>query len=128
MLREIESVRQDGGGRRRRWFQDDYFDLFLWIAADGSVRAFHLCYEHTRDERVLAWSADGGFSHRGVDDGEDSPAKNMTPIFVDDGVLAARRVRDEFRRRSTQLDRSIASFLSARLDEATAPSAGAGGG
>lgn len=39
MLQQIQGVRQDGNERERHWFQDDYFDLFVWTDAAGHVAA-----------------------------------------------------------------------------------------
>jgi hypothetical protein len=55
MLREISAVRQDQADLRRRWFQDDYFDLFVWVAPEGGIVAFQLAYDRGGDERVLGW-------------------------------------------------------------------------
>jgi hypothetical protein len=50
MLREITGVRQDDPGSSRHWFQDDYFDLFLWLTPAGRVSAFQLAYDRARQE------------------------------------------------------------------------------
>lgn len=118
MLREIERIRQDDPALARRWFQDDFFDLFVWTTPGGSITAFHLCYDRLHGERVLGWSLAKGFVHHGIDDGEATPVKNMTPIFVDDGNLAAARVEREFKRRSARIDPEIAAFVLARIAEA----------
>ena len=40
MLKEIHGVADDPPARRR-WFHDDYFDLFVW-QAEGQVTLFQL--------------------------------------------------------------------------------------
>ena len=45
MLREIPGVRQDKPDLRRRWYQDEYFDLYTWHAQAGRPAAFQLCYD-----------------------------------------------------------------------------------
>ena len=49
MLREMAGVRQQDSSVRRRWFRDDYFDLFTWQKEDGPdggiVVGFQLCYD-----------------------------------------------------------------------------------
>ena len=45
MLREMASVRQQDSSVRRRWFRDDYFDLFTWQEPDGGIVGFQLCYD-----------------------------------------------------------------------------------
>ena len=78
MLREIEGLRQDEPGLQRRWFHDEYFDLFVWQKPDGGLAAFELCYGDHADERALVWKEDGGLYHDG-------------PLGMDeDGRIAAR--------------------------------------
>lgn len=115
MLREITGVRQDDPGLLRRWFQDDYFDLFLWVTPAGSVSAFQLAYERTRHERVLSWSSARGFSHTHVDSGERYPASNMTPLLLPGGFCPVRVLLREFDRRSVKLDRAVRVFLLGKL-------------
>ena len=69
MLREIQSVRQDKPGLRRRWYQDEFFDLYTWHAADGSLSGFQVCYDLPGRERAITWHRRHGFSHNKVDDG-----------------------------------------------------------
>jgi hypothetical protein len=120
VLREIDSVRQDDPGLARRWFQDDFFDLFVWMRADGSVMAFQLCYDRLGEERVLGWSEGRGFMHKGIDDGEATPLKNRSPILVANGPLAAGLVEREFRASCQALDAGLAAFVLSRVAEAGA--------
>lgn len=70
MLREILDVMQDDPSSRRRWFHDDYFDLFV-RESDGELSAFELCYGIDSNERALAWSRSRGYFHDGeTSDGE----------------------------------------------------------
>jgi hypothetical protein len=55
MLREIPRVRQDRPGLKRRWYQDDFFDLYTWNSADGTLVSFQLCYDVRGRERALTW-------------------------------------------------------------------------
>ena len=63
MLKEIIGVADDPPARRR-WFHDDYFDLFVW-QADGEVTLFELCYGPDSSERALVWDKRRGFFHDG---------------------------------------------------------------
>lgn len=63
MLKEIHGVADDPPARRR-WFHDDYFDLFVW-QAEGRVTLFQLCYGVDSSERALVWDAARGFFHDG---------------------------------------------------------------
>jgi len=64
VLREILGVLQDDPSSQRRWFHDDYFDLFVRQTA-GELAAFELCYGVDSSERALAWSAGRGYFHDG---------------------------------------------------------------
>lgn len=63
MLKEILGVADDPPAQRR-WFHDDYFDLFVW-QADGQVTLFQLCYGADATERALVWDKSRGFFHDG---------------------------------------------------------------
>jgi hypothetical protein len=65
MLREILGVASDPAARRR-WFHDDYFDLFVWQVSSGEVTSFQLCYGIDSSERALVWQDQRGFFHDGV--------------------------------------------------------------
>jgi len=118
MLQKIRGVRQDDASRERHWFQDDYFDLFVWTDAAGKVLAFQLCYDRLRHERVLAWSVERGFIHRRVDDGEQTPVKNMTPIMVTDDRFAAEDIGAEFDIRGSGMDAAVRDFIRRKIGEA----------
>ena len=68
MLHEIVGV-ADEPPARRRWFHDDYFDLFVWQTREGEVILFQLCYGIASSERALVWHRQGGFFHDGLDTG-----------------------------------------------------------
>lgn len=118
MLSEIAGVRQDGPDQKRLWFQDEFFDLFVWADPTGKVLAFQLCYDRLRRERVLAWNEKSGFIHRRVDDGEQTPLKNRAPILVADGAFPAAKVAAEFERRNTALENSLQDFIRVKIREA----------
>jgi hypothetical protein len=66
MMREILGVAQDGSEVRRRWFHDDYFDLFVWQAEAGEITSFQLCYGADTSERALVWRKDHGWFEDGA--------------------------------------------------------------
>ena len=37
MLREVGNVYQQDPGLKRRWFCDDYFDVFVWENTTGRI-------------------------------------------------------------------------------------------
>ena len=63
MLKEIHGVADDPPARRR-WFHDDFFDLFVWQAG-GELTLFQLCYGVDAVERALVWDRQRGFFHDG---------------------------------------------------------------
>ena len=65
MMREILGVAPEAAAQRR-WFHDDYFDLFVWQVPDGQVTSFQLCYGIDSSERALVWQERRGFFHDGV--------------------------------------------------------------
>ena len=52
---------------QRRWFHDDYFDLFVSQATDGKLSGFQLCYGLDAAERALVWDRERGYFHDGTD-------------------------------------------------------------
>ena len=64
MFREILGV-ADEPPARRRWFHDDFFDLFVW-QTKGEITLFQLCYGIGTGERALVWEKGLGFFHDGV--------------------------------------------------------------
>ncbi len=69
MLQEIFDVLQDDPSSVRRWFHDDYFDLYVRQKGE-ELAAFELCYGIHANERALAWTQDGGFYHDGEPSGD----------------------------------------------------------
>lgn len=92
-MREIRGVRQRDGEPTRRWFTDEYWDLFVWQNR-GAVVEFQLCYGKPNGEHSLTWRRNSGFASHAVDDGEGHPAPHRTPILVpDENIDAAALVR-----------------------------------
>lgn len=59
------------GEPHHRWFQSDYFDLFLWYDATGALCRFQLCYDRYSDEHALTWVQEtNDLTHQSVDGGE----------------------------------------------------------
>lgn len=102
MLKEHRDIIDDNGAPRR-WFSDEYFDLFVWLD-DAHLTGFQLCYDKGGRERALTWRKDGEMTHTGIDDGEYSPLKNMSPILVPDGMIPYEELRSQFIERAKGLD------------------------
>jgi hypothetical protein len=118
MLREISGVRQDDPAVRRRWFQDDYFDLFLWTDGAGTLLYFQLADDRTRRERVLAWDLASGYTHGEVEGGDESVFRRMTPLLAAHaGRFPKLRVMSEFDARADALDEPLRPEIRSRLVE-----------
>lgn len=106
MLREIRGIRQHSGEPPRRWFTDDFWDLYVW-QNDGDVVAFQLCYGKPDSEHSVTWRREVGFAHHKIDDGESRPGSHRTPILLPDGVFDVRTIADRFRRDSVLIDSKV---------------------
>ncbi|MFI5366473.1 MAG: hypothetical protein ACHQ4J_12710 [Candidatus Binatia bacterium] len=116
MLRELP-VTQPKGEPFRRWYADDYFDLFVWTSDGGAVVAFELCYDKPGCERALIWSRETGWGHFRVDSGEATPIKNRTPILVSDGSFPKALVVAQLTEASTAIDPMARTFVLGKLQE-----------
>lgn len=108
MLREIVGLRQNEPGLRRRWFHDDYFDLFVWQNATGAMVAFELCYGHSASECALVWKDHTGFFHDGADESAD-------PHTLQEGDPITTRFHDA----AHHLPESLRAALDSRIAEYT---------
>lgn len=80
MLREIEGI-ADEPRTRRRWFHNEYFDLFVWQTEQGDVTLFQLCYGIDASERALVWHRIGGFFHDGAGPAKPPEAERIVARF-----------------------------------------------
>jgi hypothetical protein len=117
MLREIGNVYQQDPHTKRRWFCDDYFDIFVWEKPSGKIIEIQLCYDRAVRERVLRWRDSIGFAHHGIDGGDASTFKNMTPIMVADGALQLPAVLEKFDACAAHIDPRIRDAIRERLLE-----------
>ena len=115
MLSEIRDVKQNEGEDRRRWFTDDYWDLYVWINDDGGLSGFQLCYEKAYNEHALTWRQGAGFSHTRIDDGEQVASSHMTPMLVRDGFFDKDSIARRFKADSSHIDQSIVAFVLKKL-------------
>ena len=89
MLKEILGVADDPPAKRR-WFHDEYFDLFVWQSGD-EVTLFQLCYGPDASERALVWDKARGFFH-------DGPAsRDVVALFEDAAAALPADIRAEIR-------------------------------
>ncbi len=115
MLNEIRDVTQYESGQHRRWFHDDYFDLYTWENYDGDLLGFQLCYAKLGKERALRWSAKSGYRHEGVDAPEDKPGRAMSALFVADGVFDQDGVGQKFAAAAMALPEKVRTCVLERI-------------
>jgi hypothetical protein len=103
-MKEIFGVADDPPARRR-WFHDDYFDLFVWQAG-GEVTLFQLCYGADSAERALVWDKSRGFFHDGPQAANDDVFARFEEAAANLPEDVRREVREkmhEFAGRSLQV-------------------------
>src|SRR6266853_692400 len=116
MLREVLIVEQDNLTLKRRWFESDYFDLFIWQGAGGAFVRFQLCYDVDLNERALVWSDTEGFYHDGVDHGDGTAGGlGQAPILVRDGKFDSGSVVPRFEREAAQMPADVRDFVLAEM-------------
>ena len=115
MLYEIQKVKQIEGQDFRRWFTDNYFDLFVWYGKRGQITSFQLTYDKGHKERAVTYKSSGGITHTGVDDGEDDPMASRTPMLEADGEFDNTAVARQFQKAAEDLDRVLRNFISEKL-------------
>ena len=116
MLREISETRQIRGEPRRRWFNSDVMDLYVWYDNGGEALGFQLCYGKPNDERALTWFRPASYSHMRVSSGGPAGERGGTPLLLLDGLFDAPSVTAEFARFGADLPEDIRGLVTGRLD------------
>ena len=96
-MREIRGV-GDEPQLQRRWFHDDYFDLFVWQDAGGALARFELCYGQDAGEQALVWLGEGRYFHDGAA-GAATDARELLRRFERAGAGLPEGLRREVRAR-----------------------------
>lgn len=117
MLTENRSVKQEPGGRRR-WFEDDELELIVWYRLSGEIEGFQLCYDQAGAREALTWREGVGLAHSRVDGGDATPLKNETPILQPKGGKPRTRLAALFRTRSGAVEASVRDLVLNRLEGA----------
>ncbi len=112
MLREIFDVLQDDPQSQRRWFHDDYFDLFL-RQTGGELVEFELCYGIDSSERALAWSRGRGYFH----DGGKTGSTDVIGARLAEGRLESDPIVARFEGAARGIPEELRAALRARLLE-----------
>ena len=114
MLKEIKHISQIPNERKRRWFTDDFFDLFVFYENDEIVE-FQLSYNKKDNEKVIIWSKIEGFSHQQIDEGDHPGKVKRSPIIIPDGKLDKLFIIEKFRDESKKIDKEVAEFVLKKL-------------
>jgi len=120
MMREILGVAQDEPEVQRRWFHDDYFDLFVWQTDQGETTAFQLCYGVDSNERALVWRKDHGWFQDGKTTVEPVPRKILSTVIAPARLAGAdpeASVESRFEFAARALPDAIRTSIAARLKE-----------
>ncbi len=117
MLTEMNHVRQIKGDYFRRTFTHTTMDLVVWYRQDKTIYGFQIAYDQGRQERALTWREDRGFHHARVDDGEDNPLSNRSPIPIEDADFNAARLLLAFDLVSQNLPRRERNLVQRKLQE-----------
>lgn len=118
MLKEFENVKQVSGEPRRRWFDDEYFDLIVWFDKNGSVWGFQLCYDRENKPRALTWTRKNGYKHSGIDYGEGMSGGGMaSPVLVTDGLFDTGTIAKRLEAASKDLPLQISLFVLEKVRE-----------
>jgi hypothetical protein len=112
MMQEILGV-TDEPGVHRRWFHDDYFDLFVWQAGGGELVQFQLCYGIDSSERALVWHKRSGFFLDGAEPGKPGKKEALDAKASTQGDPLVER----FDAASHTLPDDIRAAITARLRE-----------
>jgi hypothetical protein len=115
-LREVENARQRAGEPRRRWFTSERLDLIVWSDDAGRPIGFQLCYGKPTAERALTWTPETGFTHTGVDDGQDvGLGHKRSPILVPDGDFDLEHLEQTLGDASLRLPADVTAFVADAL-------------
>ncbi len=110
-LREIDSNGRAAQSGRRRWFSAPSADLYVWQDGEGRITAFEFCYDKPFDEHALRWETGCGLRHLRIDDGEQAPHVNATPIAVPDGRFDPADIALRFEALAGGIDPRIYRFV-----------------
>ena len=100
----------------RKWISDDYFDLIVWYR-DNTIEGFQLCYGKPWDTQAITWFSGDRFSHHRIDEGDDDPTANRSPILTPGGTFQRDKVISEFNLRSVLLPPEIQNLVKEKIRE-----------
>lgn len=118
MLTEIRNFTQRSLERRKRWFHDADFDLYVWQAPDARVMEMQLCYARgTHRERALTWKHGPVDASHSADSDADAPVVRRTPMLVAGRRFGGWRIRERLVAAAAELEPAIAAFVLYKVSE-----------
>ena len=113
-LREIKVSRQDDPAVIKRWFESEFFDLFLWSSASAPFH-MQLCYGKPRHERAVSWREGFGYFHDGVLSNSPGDIVAKTSILQAGGAFDFTQVNARFLQESQGLETELRRFVLEKL-------------
>jgi hypothetical protein len=130
MFREITITKAaEDDGPKRRWYQSDYFDLYVFYFrhsersdrfADREFVGLQLCYDIRRNQRTLEWKKETGFTHHAVSKGDSDTLSDhgaSASLMQQGGEFDSAKVIDRFMKESTSLPGQVRNFVLHKLAE-----------
>ena len=99
----------------RRWFASQTMDLMIWYDHANRPVSFQLAYDKSSNEHAIVWRCHQGLRHHRVDDGEDNPRANATPILLPANAPDWIAIEQAFCRQSAQLKPDIVQLVRDQL-------------
>lgn len=115
MLREFKAVKQFTGEPRRRWFEDEYFDLIVWQNEGGEIIEFELSYDKSKNQRAIRWEKSAGFAHYRVDDGDRPGKHKATPVLFSGGSFDFEKIAQFFLHASNGVNEKIVKLVHEKI-------------
>jgi len=114
MLKEL--LCRPDGQLRRRYFDDDWLEVFVWLDDTNQIVGFKLCYDRHEGELAVTWRKDEGFELSPVHHGEETSlyGRSQFPVEIDLPIPFAMLLQ-EWQARSAQIDPEVAAIIEARL-------------
>ncbi|MFC1859169.1 hypothetical protein ACFL9U_14260 [Thermodesulfobacteriota bacterium] len=112
MMYEIQSVKQDSGDLKKRWFFDHEMDLLVWLEKSDEIVGFQLCYDKVKNPHALTWNRNKGYRYNRVDYGEDKIGYlRGSPILLMNGAFEGKRIAEVFKHESSKIDVAVSTFV-----------------
>lgn len=99
------------------WYCDDDWDLVVWINADQSPRGFQICYDRDDAEKALTF-VNGEFSHELVDEGNDEPHTNHSPVLDGEIPFNAKNLLKLFETKADHVEKIYFDYIKTNLSKA----------